>query len=130
MEDQPTSMIILRNHRFLRKRVVSCGLILKKRQKRCTEICSMQVLCQNYRCSGKSNASTGNMSRHIQKCHSEICEKEAIQERKTDFVFSQENFRDALLKWVVSSSQPFSVVEENEFIELEIGDEEGEEEDD
>lgn len=33
-------------------------------------------------------------------------------------IFSQENFHKTLLKWIVCSSQPFSVVEEDEFIEL------------
>lgn len=33
-------------------------------------------------------------------------------------IFSQENFRKSLLKWIVLSNQPFSVVEEDAFIEL------------
>lgn len=33
-------------------------------------------------------------------------------------IFSQENFRKTLIKWIVVSNQPFSVVEEDEFIEL------------
>ncbi len=33
-------------------------------------------------------------------------------------VFSQENFRKNLLKWIILSNQPFSVVEEDAFLEL------------
>lgn len=72
------------------------------------------------------------MFRHLNKKHAGMLGKEPVEfqvsSRKCVLsaifilnyfqVFSQENFRKALLKWVVVSSQPFSVVEEEAFVEL------------
>ncbi|KAJ6641440.1 hypothetical protein Bhyg_06379 [Pseudolycoriella hygida] len=49
--------------------------------------------CQKkYKTSGKSNCSTGNLSRHLQRKHHEKMTSEAVSERVA-FIFSQDKFK-------------------------------------
>lgn len=91
-------------------------------------------LFRKYRYSGKSNGSTGNMKRHIDKKHPEKHAELKRQGLNNVFVslglrrlvrrfhlrvfqtFSQENFRKALVEWVVTCNQPFTEPQQEAFI--------------
>ncbi|KAJ6640352.1 Zinc finger BED domain-containing protein RICESLEEPER 2 [Pseudolycoriella hygida] len=68
----------------------------------------------------KSGSGTGNMQRHLKRDHArEIVSGTLTAENGTGaFVFSQEAFRAALIKWIVLCDQPFTEPQQQSFVEL------------
>lgn len=95
----------------------------------------LTTFSRKYLLSGKSNSSTGNMNRHLvsknpeQLDNAQEGEPEAFVSSKcpTEYkvsnllpfqTFSQENFRKALLKWVIECNQPFTEPQQDAFVAL------------
>ncbi|XP_037047872.1 zinc finger BED domain-containing protein RICESLEEPER 4-like [Bradysia coprophila] len=79
--------------------------------------CNHCAKLRKYLISGKSNGGTGNMGRHLRNKHPSIVLVETLNE-EGPFVFSQQKFRKALMKWVVICDQPSTAAGEPAFIEL------------
>ncbi|KAJ6647836.1 Zinc finger BED domain-containing protein RICESLEEPER 2, partial [Pseudolycoriella hygida] len=78
--------------------------------------CKQSPCTKQYLISGKSNSSTGNLIRHLENKHPGIYSTKTDQDET--FVFKQEKFRQALLKWVVMCGQPFSAPKDQAFVDL------------
>ncbi|KAJ6636741.1 PiggyBac transposable element-derived protein 2, partial [Pseudolycoriella hygida] len=66
----------------------------------------------------KSNAGTGNLAKHLQKKHTDDIVLDGFETDNGIFVFSQEKFRKALIKWIVICDQPFTEPQQQSFVEL------------
>ncbi|KAG4070300.1 hypothetical protein HA402_014400 [Bradysia odoriphaga] len=76
-------------------------------------------LCKKrYKRSGTANGSTGNMRKHLTNKHPGTLESSDDGEEDSAFVFSQESFRKALLKWLVLCDEPFTATQEEAFANL------------
>ncbi|KAG4066329.1 hypothetical protein HA402_000553 [Bradysia odoriphaga] len=82
-----------------------------------TEFANCNYCPKKYPLSGKSNGSTSNLIRHLKSVHPEITIS-TISEDIEIIEFSQERYRDALVKWIVTCNQPFSEVEQETFLEM------------
>ncbi|OXA46906.1 putative AC transposase [Folsomia candida] len=82
-----------------------------------------------YSISSKGNKSTGNMKNHLLKFHKKQYNPEVneAQSKVTDFykapqtinaIFSRDNYRHAALKWIVTSNQPHTEIEQAAFINV------------
>ncbi|KAJ6639118.1 Zinc finger BED domain-containing protein RICESLEEPER 2, partial [Pseudolycoriella hygida] len=69
-----------------------------------------------YKLSGESNGSTGNMKRHLENKHPEALHSSFVA--VDAFTFSQENFREALMRWVIECNQPFTEPQQAAFVAL------------
>ncbi|KAJ6648390.1 putative AC transposase, partial [Pseudolycoriella hygida] len=74
---------------------------------------------KEYKLSGGANSTTGNMLKHLQRKHVDKLDQ-ADKDGQEDkaFIFSQDNFRKALLKWLVVCDEPFKAVQTEAFAEV------------
>ncbi|KAJ6640752.1 Zinc finger BED domain-containing protein RICESLEEPER 4, partial [Pseudolycoriella hygida] len=79
-------------------------------------VCKHANCSSRYKLSGKSNGSTGNMKRHLENKHPEALHSSFVA--VDAFTFSQENFREALMRWVIECNQPFTEPQQAAFVAL------------
>ncbi|KAJ6636944.1 Zinc finger BED domain-containing protein DAYSLEEPER, partial [Pseudolycoriella hygida] len=72
---------------------------------------------KRYPLSGKTNGSTSNMIRHLKHTHPDV-ETRTVSEEIEIIEFSQERYREALIKYIVVCNQPFTEVEQQAFLNM------------
>ncbi|KAJ6635755.1 hypothetical protein Bhyg_14341, partial [Pseudolycoriella hygida] len=85
-------------------------------QKENAEIAYCNHCTKTFKLGGMTNASTGNLIRHMRLDHPGIYSKGEKPEEK--FVFSKDRYRESIIKWIVNSDQPFCECQQNDFVNL------------